>query len=906
MPGGDPPIPPSKLDATHLVRPRRPDPHPTPRGEPLPVAVTPQASAGLPGVPFPEPGDWFLHFELVKEIGRGSFAHVFLARQESLAHRLVVLKVTTAQTDEPQNLARLQHTNVVPVYSVHNAGPLQALCMPYLGEVTLAQILATLDGTPKDQRANGGVLLAPVAAAAPADAPALADAVAALAKLSFVEGCVWFVGQLAAGLGHAHARHILHRDLKPGNVLVTSDGVPMLLDFNVSCESARGADGMLGGTLAYMAPEHLRAFLDPAVAVDERGDLYSLGVILYELLTGRQPYPLPEAVGAADALPARIAQHAEPPPPPSRFNPSVPPAVDAIALKLLAPDPADRYACAADIREDATRQLAARPLKFARNASAVERVAKWRRRNPGLAAAALALAAVVVPAVVVAARQADLVARTGQLQRAEADGRWAAAVADLKAAEAMLGSHTDAALRGHGLDLAQGVLAGYGVAQDAGWESRPAVALLAPDRRAELKARFANASILMARATAGTPDGLPTALAWNRLAGRLFADADRPAVVARHRAEFEARLGGRPVPRFAAPDPATARPADLYFDGLDLAAAGRPAEALPLLARACDRDPTRFLAWFARGMCHDALNQPAEAVTAFAVAAALRPESPFPHANRGVALVRLRRFAEAEADLTRALDLKPGWGPALLNRGTARDGLRRPADAAADYTAALADPAAPTRLYFLRSRARRAAGDAAGADADRAEGLARTPTDALSWTARGAWRLAAKQPHEALADFDAALALNPTLRDALVNKAVVLADHLRREADAIPVLDELLTRHPSHADALGSRGVYHARLGRAAEAGRDAAAALMLDGSAYRHFQVAGVFAQLAKADPAGPAKDKAFVHLALAVKAGFADRALLESDPDLDPVRRDPRFDQVTAAARAIDRLGQ
>src|SRR5262249_20105309 len=102
---------------------------------------------------------------------------------------------------------------------------------------------------------------------------------------SYVQAVLWLGARLADGLAHAHERGILHRDLKPANVLLTEDGQPLLLDFNLSEDtklSAGAPAAFIGGTLPYMAPEHLTAFLDRTHGVDARSDLYSLGVILYE------------------------------------------------------------------------------------------------------------------------------------------------------------------------------------------------------------------------------------------------------------------------------------------------------------------------------------------------------------------------------------------------------------------------------------------------------------------------------------------------------------------------------------------------------------------------------------------------------------------------------------------------
>ncbi|MCA9797851.1 MAG: protein kinase, partial [Candidatus Eremiobacteraeota bacterium] len=119
--------------------------------------------------------------------------------------------------------------------------------------------------------------------------PALAET---LRGASYVEAAVWVASQLVAGLAHAHARGIVHRDVKPANVLISDDGTPMLLDFNLSDEAVvhGGQSLVVGGTLPYMAPEQLAAVSDGR-RLAPQADLYAVGVILYELLTGERPYP---------------------------------------------------------------------------------------------------------------------------------------------------------------------------------------------------------------------------------------------------------------------------------------------------------------------------------------------------------------------------------------------------------------------------------------------------------------------------------------------------------------------------------------------------------------------------------------------------------------------------------------
>src|SRR5262249_40312260 len=158
---------------------------------------------------------------------------------------------------------------------------LQAVCMPYFGSVTLADVLQAL----RDRKAlpkSGGELTSllgdrharPAPAVPPARRPT--PALRLLEGRSHVEAALWLAARLADGLAHAHERGILHRDLKPANVLVTDEGQPMLLDFNLSEDTKRRSGdraALAGGTLPYMAPEQLEELRGDSAPVDERSDL---------------------------------------------------------------------------------------------------------------------------------------------------------------------------------------------------------------------------------------------------------------------------------------------------------------------------------------------------------------------------------------------------------------------------------------------------------------------------------------------------------------------------------------------------------------------------------------------------------------------------------------------------------
>jgi serine/threonine protein kinase len=341
------------------------------------LAANPSLLEEKETVPWPVPGETFLGFRLLRELGRGAFARVFLAAEPDLGDRLVAVKVSPHGAAEAQTLGRLDHPNVVKVYAVRKdeRSGLTAVCMPYLGGATLLGVLTSFEkGRPRQARvildAARAALGRDLAGDRPAPLPLLETG-------SYAEG-VCLVGlQLAEALAFLHARDIFHRDLKPSNVLLCPDGRPMLLDFNLSADP-RAARERLGGTLPYMSPEQVRATFDlerPAEPVSARSDLFSLGVILFELLTGRQPFGavppgVPTAEDAADLLARQELGVA----PVRRLCPEVTPGLARVIDRCLAADrdrrPTDAAEVAAALRRDlawhrrALRRLRHHPRKL--------------------------------------------------------------------------------------------------------------------------------------------------------------------------------------------------------------------------------------------------------------------------------------------------------------------------------------------------------------------------------------------------------------------------------------------------------------------------------------------------------------------------------------------------------------
>jgi serine/threonine protein kinase/Tfp pilus assembly protein PilF len=882
----------------------------------------------------PSAGESFLHFELARELGRGAFGRVFLARQKDLSDRFVALKITMEADGEPQILARLQHTNIVPIHAVYQCENLQAICMPYFGSVTLARVIQDLSKDAKKLPNTGRGMLstlfevrqtivnnqpqsseaAPAAPSVPA--PEEPPTLKLLGGMTQVDAALWIAARIADGLSHAHEHGVLHCDLKPANILIADDGQPMLLDFNVAADHRTLASKKLrriGGTLPYMAPEYLELAHAGELAhgaPTPRCDLYSLGAVLYELLTGRLPFEEP-AKDASPLIPIYLQLHRRRPMPPSRLNSAITPAVDAVVLKLLEPDPAKRYAEAAHVREDLDRQLANRPLAHARDSSVRERLRKWRRRNPRLTAAlSVALAALfllVLPSAVIAIRQNQLAERRLEIERAEAIVAQQHAVNELKTSQILLSTRTlDREMIREGLERGKAVLNDYGIGANPAWATQPKVARLPADKRDALRKELGETLLLFARCELALhPDGdraaAEAALLWNRLAEACYPPDGRPRLLATQRAVLAAIL---PDQVELIPEP-NAAPEDAYHEALELATANRHADALVKLAPFADEHPDHFMAWYVRGVCHEGVAQYTEAVGDFTVCATLWPEFPWTYFNRGVVRLKQGRFEQAEADFSRALARRSGWLDALINRAIARDGKRDFTGAERDLTEALESPDCPTRCYFIRAKVRRAKANNQGADRDVAEGRKREPADVLSWVVRGVWKQPT-DPKGALADYDQALKLNPRSVEALHNKAVVLADSLNRPKEAAAVMSQLLDLYPRYTEGRAGRGLYLARVNDAAPALADVLIVLQEEPTSFRLYQMAGVYALLAKSDSTGKHRQEALRLVAKAFQSGFDHFEWIPTDPDIAPLRDDPEFRKLVDNAKKVAEVGR
>jgi serine/threonine protein kinase/WD40 repeat protein len=330
-------------------------------------------------------------YQIVREAGRGGMGVVYEAVQSPLGRR-VALKVLSARLAEKPEYrerflrearaaARLHHGNSVPVFASGECAGTLYYAMQFIDGRSIAQVLDRLRGPGVGQAGVAAAADTPSAAVTPDTAenpradlmagngarPTLpADHARTMARLGLAA---------AEALGHAHAQGVLHRDVKPANLMVDVQGILWIADFGLA--KAEDADDLTGtgevvGTLRYLAPERFAGRCDP------RSDVYALGVTLYEMLALRPAFAEPDRL----KLVSEIARGAAPPL--RRLAPWVPADLETVVHKAMAAEPVRRYATAQELADDLRLFLADLPVR-ARRASAWEQLRRWAGRNPALA-----------------------------------------------------------------------------------------------------------------------------------------------------------------------------------------------------------------------------------------------------------------------------------------------------------------------------------------------------------------------------------------------------------------------------------------------------------------------------------------------------------------------------------------
>jgi protein kinase-like protein/sulfatase-modifying factor enzyme 1 len=325
-------------------------------------------------------------FLLVRALGSGGVGHVYLGEQRSLRRRVAVkvldpllareAEMVERFRREPETQAKLQHPHIVRVISSGTDAGLHYFAMDFVPGASLSALI-------KGAREGGGPRRVP--------------------DIGSQEVCAGLVEKVALALHFAHERGVVHRDVKPHNILLGSDGEPMLADFGLSKDVDRTAitrnlDESLWGSLPYMSPEQAVSLHK----VDARSDVYSLGAVLYELLTLRQPF----AADSQVALLAKVVAPDRHPEPPHRVAPKVSRRLSAICSRAMEKDPLRRYASAREMAEDLRRFLAGKPVR-ARAIGRLQQIGDRRVDRRAILAGAAGVVGVAYGASVLARRRVE-------------------------------------------------------------------------------------------------------------------------------------------------------------------------------------------------------------------------------------------------------------------------------------------------------------------------------------------------------------------------------------------------------------------------------------------------------------------------------------------------------------------
>lgn len=903
--------------------------------EELPTVLHDNSNLGVSecehdNAPFPSVGETFCDYPLLAELGRGALARVYIARQPDLAQRWVVLKVTRQATAESDQLASLQHSGVIPVYSIHTENGLYGICMPYLGAITLGHLMS--DGRIFNQ---GGLQQEVVSTFVAQRVSTIVSTVHAPGNVNptshkthvpevgghwdfskeidrqefekllgmddlaesiqhqFLDqdslvAKVQFMQQLAEAVGYAHTRGVVHRDLKPENILVANDGKPVILDFNLAVSESDNKKALLvGGTLAYMSPQQLRS-IDAHGACSPKDDVFALGVILYQLLTGRLPYKIApaksvdlEAIARSrDSRPAAIRE----------LGIKIPPSLNSIVTKCLTPISVERYDNAGALSEDLRRFGSHQVLKHTPDRSPIERIGKWVKRHPTLTSTAFLIAVSALALVCLATAL-----YYAQERAYEFSARHQASLLQEELPEtlAMLRSPDgEAQFIRSGLDDGKRILKNWGVqaggfTTDSNWHG------LSQPARNDVERQLGDLLFAMAGSTAqlaliGADDRstlLEEAQDLNQLSAQLSPELQRAVEMRDARLYAEVHSPESTVDEVGQIPFSDAE--NLFTRMLIAREKGNIQQWLRLADQwVADQavDPTR---WFSLASARFASGNFISARDAFDVSAKLQKQSAMSIFWRGIASLKAGESGPAKNDFTACIALQDQWVAPRYNRALAYRSLQQNQNAINDLNWIVKAGKGSPRVFSLRSQIWSAIGDKEKSNADRRRAVEMRPQTADDWVARGVLKIAS-QPKEALRDFSTALRISPRNVAAQLNTAHVQAEILNDNEAAIATLTRLIAAECGGTSAIASRGILQARFGAHREAIEDAVDASKRSPTPLEMLQIAGIYAICSNETDSS---EIALQWLARSLAGDPGLRRLAAADPDLTNLRGRAEF---------------
>lgn len=650
----------------------------------------------------------FAGYEILGELGRGAGENVFLARQNAVGGRQVALKVlpegsalSSRRLDrflaEIRALARLSHPNIVPIFDVIRTERSAAYAMEWIDGSTLGQVISAL----QTERHRDGARDVPPILGVPSEVRT---------ELELIDWSCRVAIAVARALHIVHSIGLVHRDVKPSNILLRRNGTPLLSDFGLVKDpeaTLRTQSGQFLGTAAYAAPEQLRG---DAETVDGRSDIYGLGATLYHCLSRELPF----GTGSPEAIAHRVDSGAIRPL--RTLNPKLGKDLCTVVEKAMDPLPVRRYETAELFADDLQRCVDRRPI-LARRPGVASRAARWVRREPAWAALLFASVLVIAGTVGAATYFGPRLVRTWREDRrlrAEShlelgclylfDRQFGKAVEEFDAglewdpadAEAFAMS-VIARVRNGDREGALERLAGRPdlTARSSGfqalesWISKGPARAIGPAPGADGPApqRAALDSVLegicsLFSAEEGEREGYGKAL--ERFERAIYLSGARSYVLLALQCQAAEGSGRTDILEkcvAAIESRWPSEPGALYRCGAAIRAAKRPADALRFFERAAELAPASAYPHNGRGNALGDLGRVDDAIVAFRRAVELDSNYVHAHYNLGNCLLRARRIEEAILHLRKAVELDPEFASASINLASALSGSNRPREA---------------------------------------------------------------------------------------------------------------------------------------------------------------------------------------------------------------------------------